>query len=162
MTTTEVLPLSVLYEQDETAWLEVMSNLAAQGRYAEMDHPNLSEYLADMAKRDRREVSSRLVLLLTRLLKWDHQPDHRSGSWQGPILEQRRELRKLLDSGTLHNHAITVLAEAYADARRQAAAETGLPRATFPAECSGDLESLLADKQEAAAEPSAGAENGIS
>src|SRR5216684_5566686 len=145
MTTTQALPLSVLYEQDETAWLEVMSNLAAEGRYAEMDHANLSEYLADMAKRDRREVSSRLVTLLTHLLKWEHQPDRRSGSWQGTILEQRRELRKLLDSGTLHNYAVSVLTEAYADARRQAAAETGLSRTTFPTECRWDLQNLLAN-----------------
>src|SRR6266700_4040412 len=138
MTVTEVLPLCVLYEQDETGWLVVMSNLAAQGRYAEMDYPNLSEYLADMAKRDRREVSSRLVVLLTHLLKWQYQPDHRSGSWQGTILEQRRELRQLLESGTLHNHATAVFAAAYADARKQAAAETGLTRGAFPEECPWD------------------------
>jgi len=149
MITVEQIPLHMLYEQDETAWLEIMSNLAAEGRYAEMDHPNLSEYLADMAKRDRREVLSRLVLLLVHLLKWEHQPDHRSGSWQATILEQRRALRKLLDSGTLQNHAFAVLAEAYADARKQAAAETGLPRTTFPDECIWDLDSLLVDDVEA-------------
>src|SRR5713101_3275488 len=148
MPTTEILPLSVLFERDETAWLEIMAHLAAEGRYAEMDHSNLSEYLADTAKRDRREVSSRLVTLLTHLLKWEHQPDHRSGSWRGTILEQRRELRKLLDSKTLYNHALSVLAEAYADARKQAAAETGLSRATFPQECSWELENLLADDEE--------------
>ncbi|HEX3149175.1 MAG TPA: DUF29 domain-containing protein [Gemmataceae bacterium] len=147
MTTTELLSLNTLYEQDETAWLEAMSELAAEGRFAEMDHVNLSEYLADMAKRDRREVSSRLVLLLTHLLKWEHQSDYRTGSWQGTILEQRRELRKLLDSGTLYNHALAVLPEAYADARKQAAAETTLPRATFPADCAWDLESLVADDE---------------
>ncbi len=148
MSTTEMLPLSLLYEQDETAWLEVMSNLAAQGRYGEMDHSNLSGYLADMAKRDRREVSSRLTLLLTHLLKWGYQPDRRSGSWQGTILTQRREFHQLLDSGTLHNHAISILAECYADARHQAAIETELPRGTFPVECRWDLESLLADEDE--------------
>jgi Domain of unknown function DUF29 len=147
-TTTEIVPLSVLFERDETAWLEIMSQLAAEARYAEMDYPNLSEYLADMAKRDRREVSSRLVTLLTHLLKWQHQPEQRCGSWRGTILEQRRELRKLLESGTLHNHALAVLAEAYGDARRQAAAETGLPRGTFAVECSWDLESLLANDDE--------------
>ena len=158
MTPTAVLPLSVLYERDETAWLEVMSNLAAEGRYAEMDYPNLSEYLADMAKRDWREVSSRLVVVLTHLLKWEHQPDQRSGSWQGTILEQRRELRKLLESASLYNHAISILAEAYAEARKQAAAETTLPRETFPIECHRDLEGLLADEEEDAAEPGAAPE----
>jgi hypothetical protein len=148
MIATEQLPLNILFGQDETAWLEIMSRLAAEGRYAELDHSNLSEYLADMAKRDRLEVSSRLVLLLQHLLKWEFQPDHRSGSWQRSILEQRRELRKLLESGTLYNHAISVLAEAYDDACKEAAAETGLSRGTFPVECVWDLESLLTDDEE--------------
>jgi hypothetical protein len=148
MTTTAILPLNILFERDETAWLDVMSHLAAEGRYAEMDLPNLSEYLSDMSKRDRREVSSRLVILLTHLLKWEHQPDRRSGSWHGTILEQRRELRKLLESGTLHNHALSVLTEAYADSRKQAAAEAELPHGAFPVECRWDLESLLADDED--------------
>jgi Domain of unknown function DUF29 len=150
--TTEAMPLSALFECDETAWLETMSQLAAEGRYAEMDYRNLTEYLRDMAKRDRREVSSRLVTLLTHLLKWEYQPDHRSGSRKGTILEQRRELRKLLESGTLHNHAGAILAEAYADARKQAAAETVVPSATFPMECSWALENLLADDEEESTE----------
>jgi hypothetical protein len=137
-----------LYEQDETAWLEIMSALAAAGRYTDMDYSNLSEYLADMAKRDRREVFSRLVTLMCHLLKWEYQSDHRSGSWQGTILEQQRELRQLLESGTLHNHAVAVLAQAYAEARKQAAAETGLGRDTFPVECAWDVEALLADRSD--------------
>lgn len=146
--TTVQMPLILLYEQDETAWLEIMSNLAAQGRFAEMDYLNLSEYLADMAKRDRREVFSRLIVLLKHLLKWDYQPDQRTGSWQASILEQRSDLRVLLESGTLENHARTVLAKAYVEARKQAAAETGLPLATFPAECSRNLEALLVDEDD--------------
>jgi hypothetical protein len=148
MPTTEVLPLSAIYEQDETAWLEVMSTLAAEGRYAEMDHLHLSEYLADMAKRDRREVSSRLIVLLTHLLKWEHQPGKKSASWLATILEQRQELRNLLDSRTLYNHAAAVLPDAYVDACKRAAAETSLPRAAFPAKCSWDLARLLADEDE--------------
>jgi hypothetical protein len=151
MATTE-MPLKVLYERDETAWLEAMSFLAAEGRYAEMDHAHLSEYLADMAKRDRREVFSRLVTLLTHILKWEHQPERRSGSWLGTILEQKRELRKLFESGTLYKHGLSVLAEAYADARKQGAAETGLPRESFPARLDLDLDSLIAD-EDGPAEP---------
>lgn len=146
--TTTAMPLSVLYEQDETAWLEIMSALAEEGRFTEMDHPNLSEYLASMAKRDRREVTNRLVVLLAHLLKWEYQPGHRSGSWQSSIMEQKRQLRELVDSGTLYNHANDVLAKAYDDARKQAAAETSMPRESFSDECGWDLESLLADEQE--------------
>lgn len=145
----ETVPLAVLFEQDETAWLEIMSHLAADGRYPEMDFASLSEFLADMAKRDRREVESRLVTLLTHLLKWQHQPENRSNSWRGTILEQRRELGKLLKSGTLRNHALAALTDAYADARKQSAAETGLERSIFAAECPWDLESLLTEDNSA-------------
>src|SRR5260370_22388682 len=99
MATAEALDLSVLYERDETAWLEAMSALAAGRRYAEMDYLHLSEYLADMAKRDRREVFSRLVVLLSHLLKWEYQPDKRSGSWRGTIRGQRRGERGNLWGG---------------------------------------------------------------
>ena len=146
MIAVESLPLSLLYERDETAWLEAMSALATQGRFVEMDHPNLSEYLADMAKRDRREVENRLVVLLMHLLKWDRQPERRGGSWRASIMEQRRELRSLLDSGTLYNHAVAVLTESFANARKQAAAETELPLASFPTECPWDIDAILADE----------------
>jgi hypothetical protein len=152
MTTAEAVDLSVLYEQDETAWLEVMSALAASGRFGDMDFRHLSEYLADMAKRDRREVFSRLVVLLSHLLEWEHQPERRSGSWRGTMREQGRELRQLLESGTLRNHAEAVLADAYAEARRQAGDETELRLDVFPAENARSLDELLA---EPGADPSA-------
>jgi Domain of unknown function DUF29 len=150
MATAETLDLSVLYELDETAWLETMSALAAGRRYAEMDYPHLSEYLADMAKRDRREVFSRLVVLLSHLLKWEYQPAHRSGSWRGTIREQRRELRQLLESGTLRDHAEAILADAYAEARRQAADETELLLNVFPTDDARGLDELLAEPDPAA------------
>ena len=139
--------MNFLYEQDETAWLETMSALAAEGRLAEMDFANLSEFLSSMAKRDRREVNSRLVVLLMHLLKWEFHPDRRSGSWKATIMEQRREMGDMLDSMTLHNHAEATLAKAYERARAEAAAETELPLATFPQSCPWDLESLLADDE---------------
>ena len=141
----EALKLETLFATDETAWLEAMSALAAEGRYAEMDYANLSEYLADMARRDRREVFSRLVVLLTHLLKSSHQPDHRGGSWRATIREQRRELRQLLESKTLRNHAAEVFADAYAEARRQAADETELDLGVFPTENQWNLDEALGE-----------------
>lgn len=149
MTPTKTLPLDLLYERDETAWLEIMSQLAAEGRSAELDTMHLSEYLADMAKRDRREVYSRLVVLLAHLLKWQYQPDRRTRSGRLTVLDQRRELRGMLDSGTLRNHAADVLARAYADAWKRAAAETGLARDVFPAECPWNVDGLLTEDEAA-------------
>jgi hypothetical protein len=140
--------LAALYEADETAWLEQTAELVRSKRFNELDPATLAEYLTDMAKRDRREVFSRLVVLLAHLLKWEHQPDRRSGSWQATILEQQRELRQLLESGTLRNHALAVLADAYTDARKQAAAETELPRSAFPEQSPWELDAALADQGE--------------
>jgi hypothetical protein len=145
MATAQTESLSALYEQDETAWLEIIAELVAQKKYAALDHCHLSEYLSDMAKRDRREVYSRLVVLLCHLLKWDHQPEKHTGSWRGTIREQRRELRLLLDGKTLHNHAEAVLADAYAEARKQAADETEMKLSKFPKECAWDIDTLLSD-----------------
>ena len=137
------VPLATLYEQDETAWLEQTANLIAAGRVDEIDLPHLREYLGDMARRDRREVLSRLRALLTHLLKWEHQPENRGRSWQGTIRTERRDLSDLLESGTLRRHAEDVLAEAYRDAVEQAVIETGLPETAFPAQCSMSLEEIL-------------------
>jgi hypothetical protein len=141
--TTEGLDLPALYEADETAWLEAMAKLAAERRLADLDCAHLSEYLSDMAQRDRREVHSRLVLWLTHRLQWDYQPRKRTRSWESTLLTQARELRKLLESGTLRNHANQILAEAYQDARQQAAVETGLPLETFPVEWDRSVDEMI-------------------
>src|SRR5437588_2159860 len=135
MIATRVPPLAELYDTDETAWLEAMARLAAQGRTAELDYEHLAEFLTDMAKRDRREVESRLAVLIAHLLKWEHRPAKRSRSWRLTAEQQRQELRRLLASGTLRRHAEAVLAEVYAGGRKQAAIDTGLPESAFPAEC---------------------------
>ncbi len=142
-------PLDALYEADETAWLEAHAALITAGRFGELDYAHLAEYLTDMAKRDKREVFSRLVVLLTHLLKWEHQPDRRGPSWAVTILEQRRELQFDMESGVLRNHAADRFADAYARARRQAAVETELPPATFPADCRLTLDEALADDEPA-------------
>jgi hypothetical protein len=142
------IPLSDLYEQDETAWLELMADLVAQRRYSELDYQHLSEYLKDMARRDKREVFSRLVILLTHLLKWEHQSEQRSNSWRGTNLSQRRDLNLLLESGSLRRYAGEVLETAYGEAIKQAAAETGLPRETFPTDLPMTLDEVIVSGSE--------------
>ena len=134
-----------LYEFDETAWLEQTAELIRAGRYEECDRENLVEYLTDMAKRDRREVFSRLVVLLAHLLKWQYQPERRSTFSLLTIYEQQREMHQTIDSGTLRNHAVDVMAKAYSYALKEAAVETGLARTSFPHECPWDVDSILAD-----------------
>jgi hypothetical protein len=136
--------LAALFTEDETAWLEAMADLIRLRDLAALDLENLAEYLADMARRDRREVKSRLVVLLTHLLKWDFQPEKRSRSWRTTILSQRQELADLASRGVLRTHAETVLPAAYENAVELAASETGVPAATFPKDCPLTVEQLLA------------------
>jgi hypothetical protein len=139
--TSEVL--AQLYEADETAWLETMAALIREGSTQELDFAHLEEYLTDMAKRDKREVRSRLVTLLAHLLKWSHQPTHRTGSWHATILGQVAELEDLLKSAVLSQHAAEILPDAYGKAVKRAAVETGLPMESFPSTCSFTLEQIL-------------------
>ena len=132
-----------LYEADETAWLEAMADLIEQGRCEDLDYPHLKEYLNDMARRDRREVKSRLTTLLAHVLKWVHQPDHRSRSWRSTIIEQRQELADLAAHGVLLNHAEAILADSYAEAVERTAAETGQPSDSYAVECPYTLDQLM-------------------
>jgi hypothetical protein len=141
-----MMKLSHLYETDETGWLEQMSKLVNERRYKELDYQHLSQYLLDMAKRDRREVLHRLTTLMAHLLKWEHQPRKRSRSWDATILTQRHELQDLLDSRTLDNYAHEILPKAYARATQEAAKETGLAEERFPRDCPYTVEGLLSEE----------------
>jgi hypothetical protein len=143
MATAETNSLHELYEQDETAWLDSMSELVRLNRLDALDYANLAAYLSDMAARDRREVRSRLVMLLMHLLKWEHQPEQRSPSWRTTVLTQRQDLADLAGRGVLRSHAKKIFADAYRDAVELAASETGLASDAFPAECPYTLEQLF-------------------
>jgi hypothetical protein len=143
MSSLQTVPLAELFAEDETAWLDRMSELVRQRRLTELDLDNLTEYLSDMARRDRREVKSRLAVLIAHLLKWEFQPDRRSRSWRATIITQRQELAELAGTGVLRNHAEAVLGECYDNAVELAVAEIGLVRDTFPAACPYTVEQLL-------------------
>lgn len=89
-----------------------------------------------MGRSERRSLKSNLIIVLLHLLKWQYQPELRSGSWKGSIVEHRRRIREAVkDSPSLKPYIEEVFAECYLDAIEQASAETGLPEATFPQLC---------------------------
>ena len=135
--------LPSLYEQDETAWLDQMAILAAQRCVDEIDYEHLSEYLTDMAERDKRAVISRLTVLLIHVLKWQYQPERRTNSWRSTIRTQQDKLKKLLKSGMLRRHADAGLDETYQEAVVLASVETELPASAFPAKCFLSLDDML-------------------
>lgn len=134
-----------LYERDETAWLDAMAELIREGRHQELDHEHLQEYLSDLARRDRREVLSRLAVLAAHRLKWTHQPSERTRSWRSTIETQRQELEDLLQSAVLRAYAAESLSTAYTRGIRQAVRETDLPESTFPEQSPFTLDDLLSE-----------------
>jgi hypothetical protein len=90
------MPTVNSYDQDFYAWLMRNANLIRQGRFAEVDALQVAEELESMGKRDKRELMSRLKILLMHLLKWSFQPDKRSRSWESTIDEQREQINLIL------------------------------------------------------------------
>lgn len=135
-----------LYEQDIHAWTKQTAQLLRQHRFQDLDIEHLVEELETMSRRDRQELVSRLKILLGHLLKWQHQPAHRSSSWRGSILEQRLRIRDLLqDSPSLKPFLAEAANVAYADGAKLASKETGLLLAAFPDALPYTLEPLLDD-----------------
>jgi len=125
-----------LYNADYYAWLNGQAALLREGRIADIDPDLLAEELEAMGRRERNELVSRLIILIAHLLKWEHQPAHRSSSWRGSVVEQRVQVnRELRLSPSLRPFLPEAIAEAYPDALRIAATETGLDLAAFPHSC---------------------------
>ena len=133
-----------LYETDFVRWVETTTEQLRAQNYAAVDWPNLIEEIEDMPRRERKSLKSNLIVVLLHLLKWHYQPESRSGSWRGSIREHRRRINDdLNDSPSLMPYLRDVFAECYANAREQAADETGLPLDAFPSECPYSPEQVL-------------------
>ena len=133
-----------LYDLDFYEWTVRNARLLRAGRVAEADLAHIAEEIEDMGRRERRELLSRLGVLIANLLKWQIQPERRSRSWTLTINLQRRELKKLLaEMPSLRSFLAKELAEAYAEAVMTAAAETNLPTEAFPSTCGYELDALL-------------------
>jgi hypothetical protein len=127
---------ATLYKTDFYAWALAQAVLLREEELAELDLPNLAEELEAIARRERRELTNRLKVLLLHLLKWQFQPDLRSRSWRNTINNQREEMAELLnDSPSLSAEIEAFIASAYPRARAWAQEETGLLSPVFPASC---------------------------
>jgi hypothetical protein len=143
----QTLSAQTLYDTDYLQWIITTVAQLQHQAYDTVDWAHLIEELEDMGKRERRSLESNLTILILHLLKWEYQPQQRSGSWLGSIIEHRRRLRKALrDSPSLQPYLVEVLGAAYQDAVQQAVAETGLTRPTFPKDCPYAPEKVMNEK----------------
>ncbi|WP_295585765.1 DUF29 domain-containing protein [uncultured Lamprocystis sp.] len=134
---------SDLYHQDYHAWIAGQAALLRQGRTHEIDPELLAEELEAMGRRERNELVSRLIILIAHLLKWQYQPEHRTSSRRGSIVEQRVQVsRELRLNPSLKAFLADAINESYPDARHIASQETGIRAAGFPTDCpyrAGDI-----------------------
>lgn len=136
-----------LYNVDYLQWINQTLTQLKNKAYGEVDWDNLIEELEDMGRSERRALESNLIIVLLHLLKWQYQPDKRTGSWESSLIEHRRRIRKALkESPSLTPFLEKILIESYQQAIKQAKAETGLPKNRFPPQCPYDLVSILDDE----------------
>ena len=77
------------YERDFYAWANEQAALLRAGRLGEADFKHIAEEIESMGKTEKRELVSRLTVLLLHLLKWRFQPELRSANWRLTVEEQR-------------------------------------------------------------------------
>ncbi len=137
---------AVEYQEDFYAWTVEQARLLRSGEFSQLDVENIVEELESMGRSDKREIESRLTVLLAHLLKWQVQIGFRSRSWSATIREQRDRVRDLLsESPSLRPVASSVRPALYARARRMAADETGLSETAFPVDCPFAADQVLAE-----------------
>lgn len=135
---------SSLYDNDFYAWANEQAALLRSGKLSDADIEHIAEEIESMGKTEKRELFSRLKVLLMHLLKWQFQPVGRSVSWQLTIKEQRREVaRHLADNPSLKARLSETMADAYGDAIIAAARETSMPEEVFPTSCPWSFEQII-------------------
>jgi hypothetical protein len=135
-----------LYEQDYYQWTIEQANLLRAGALSQLDIENLIEEVESMGRSEKRELVHRLTVLITHLLKWDYQPEHRGRSWENTIRIQRIDIRQVLKSSPgLKNQFEDAVVSAYEKAVIFAADETGLPESAFPETCPYAIKQIMGE-----------------
>lgn len=144
MTNPSVVNSQNLYDQDFYLWTQTIVHQLKENKLNQIDIPNLIEEIENMGKNEKRELRSRLIVLLMHLLKWQYQPEKRSESWRSTITEQRICIEALLeDSPSLQPLLTEIFADCYEKSRLKASEETGIKLNFFPKESPFTLEDTL-------------------
>ena len=134
----------ISYEQDFYSWTQEQAELLKTGRFSELDIANLIEEVESMGRSEKRELESRLTILLLHLLKWKYQEVRRGRSWQLSIDEQRIQFEKTLNENPGLKPALDlIIKDAYKLAVIRAARETRISKAIFPERCPWTLAQFI-------------------
>ncbi len=137
-------PARATYEEDAYTWALEQAALLRAGRFDAIDVENVAEEIETVGRSEFARLRSSYRVILLHLLKWDHQPARRRRSWVSSILTHRLDAAETLaENPGLKTRVPEALASAYARARIEATAETGLPESTFPAALPYDLDTVM-------------------
>ena len=122
------------YRSDFYGWTQDQADALRRRSINEVDWDNLLAEIEDLGGSTRRELRSRLALIIQHLLKWRHQPSLRSKSWALTIMEQRAQVEDMLEENpSLRPQLDVIMAKALRTGVSGAASDTGLPPAVFGA-----------------------------
>ena len=138
------------YHEDFALWARDQARLLEQRRFDALDLGNLVEEVESLGRNDRRELKSRLEVLLSHLLKWKFQPEQlvlSRKSWRRTIAEQRSQIQLVLeDSPSLRRWLRDPdwTRSVWEAAAVKAADETDLELAKFPEDPIWSFDQILA------------------
>jgi hypothetical protein len=84
------------YDGDIVAWANEQARLLRAGLFSQLDIEHIAEEIEDVGKSEKRELESRMAVLLAHLLKWQHQPERQGNSWRNTIKVQRKGIANRL------------------------------------------------------------------
>lgn len=122
-----------LYEADLYTWAIEQAALLRAGDLSALDRDNLAEEIECLGRSEFNRLASFYRLVLLHMLRWEHQPNLRSGRWAISIAVYRQHVAEVIaDNPGLKPRLDEALERAYRYARLEAIAETGLPGSAFP------------------------------
>lgn len=141
------MPEIDLYEKDYYAWANETADAIRLGEFSRIDTVALADEVADMARKEKRSLRSRLEILISHLLEWDYQDKRRTRSWAATIdLQRDRVIELMEDSPSLKPWLAENLASIYRVAVKLAVRDTNQSKDSFPPACPYTLEEILSLK----------------
>jgi Domain of unknown function DUF29 len=132
------------HDDDFALWSAEQAALIRAGNFDRVDLENVAEEIESLGRSQKHEVRHWLTVLMTHLLKWERQPEHRSRRWASAIRGQRHEImRQIEDSPSLRSFPAQVFAREYPWTGEKASEETTIYLENFPETCPYSVEQIL-------------------
>jgi hypothetical protein len=136
-----------IYDQDFYQWIYTTISQLKERDFDAVDWENLLGELDSLGKQQKQELERRLIIVLEHILKliyWETEQEYNARGWWGTIVEQRKQIFRLLKNNpSLKPHLSEYFESCYDDARDIVIAKTGLPKNTFPIQPNFTLKAAL-------------------